>query len=330
MWIYAIVSAVILWDNSVIQLYTGGESVSDKHSTIIEKSIYHIIHNYIEQKDLQEMLLQFVNYQAEKGFPFGELLLLHYQMFHGMDNKDIYTIAASIEILMLSFDILDDIEDEDSYNKPWSTEPKLVLNAASTLPFIGLSVIQDSNFKNKDMAFSLLMKYCLSSAQGQHKDLLNYCQTEASYIETTLLKSGSLAALACSLGAILANVEILAQIESYGKYIGLIGQINNDINDIKAWNHKNDLLNKKYSLPIIYYLNIQDEEAQLVRDYYQNKISKDDILVVKESLNKKLIETGAITYAEVIKKIYQNKVLAELSGLKIDQYYIDQLIKYIY
>ena len=78
-------------------------------------------------------------------------------------------------------------------------------------------------------------------------------------------------------------MTISIMIETYAKYIGLIGQINNDLEDIKIWNQKNDLLNKKYSLPIIYLMNCEDEKAQMIRDYYQNKVNKEDIIKNQES-----------------------------------------------
>ena len=302
----------------------------DFHSTLIKKSIYHIVNEYIDQNDLKELIQQFVDFQSEKGFPFGELLILHYRMFNGIDTEEIYSIAAAVEILILSFDILDDFEDADCSDKPWLREPKLALNTTMTLPFLSLSAVRNTHFKNKDKSLALLMKYPLKSVQGQHKDLLNSCRNESDYIEMSVEKSGSLVALVCEVGAVLATDKYPVAIESYAKNIGLIGQINNDLEDIKNWNQKNDLLNKKYSLPIIYLLNCQDEEAQLIRDYYFNKVNKEKIIKNQELINNKFVETGAITYTEVFKKIYQNKVLAQLKCLNIDHYYIDQLLKYIY
>ena len=173
------------------------------------------------------------------------------------------------------------------------------------------------------------MEYALKSIHGQHKDLLNSCKTESDYIEMSIEKSGSLVALVCVVGAVLATDNDPVMIENYAKYIGLIGQINNDLEDIKIWNHKNDLLNKKYSLPIIYLMNCEDEKAQMIRDYYQNRVNKEEIIMNQELIHNKFVETGALAYTEVIKKIYQNKVLAQIKGLNINQCYIDQLLKYI-
>ena len=40
-------------------------------------------------------------------------------------------------------------------------------------------------------------------------------------------------------------------------YIGLLGQIENDLADIQNWSEKNDILNKKISLTIIFFKIIQ-------------------------------------------------------------------------
>lgn len=304
--------------------------MNDNTFSMIKKSMYSIVNRNIEQKEIRDMLLQFVDYQSEKGLPFGELLILHYNFFHGNETEEIYSVAAAVEFLVLSFDILDDFEDEDSKDKPWSTNQKLALNATTNLLFLNFNVIRNTNLKNKEKGISILIEYALKSINGQYKDLLNICRTESEYIKMSIEKSGSIVALACLLGAVLATDEYPASIITYSEYIGLIGQINNDLADIQEWNDKNDLINHKYSLPIIFLLNCQDEEVQMIRDYYNNKVSKIEILKNQELVNKMFIDTGAIIYTEVIKKLYQNKAMAEIKSSSIEQCSIEQLLKYIY
>ena len=136
-------------------LFKGETQLSADHSTIIKKSIYHIVNEQIDQNDLKELILQFVDFQSVKGFPFGELLILHYRMFNGVETEEIYSVAAAVEMLMLSFDILDDFEDDDCIDQPWLAEPKLALNATTALQFLSLRVIQNSSLKNKDKSLTL-------------------------------------------------------------------------------------------------------------------------------------------------------------------------------
>jgi competence protein ComQ len=143
-------------------------------------------------------------------------------------------------------------------------------------------------------------------------------------------KSGSLVALACLLGTILATDEYPENIETYSKYIGLIGQINNDIADVNGSKEKNDLINKEYSLPIIYLLSSQDEKLQFIRDYYENKVNKSKVIENLEQVKKKIHDSGAILYTEVIKKIYQNKAKTEMESLNLEPSVFSKLLKYIY
>ncbi|MBE1555110.1 polyprenyl synthetase family protein [Sporosarcina limicola] len=298
-------------------------------SNRIRNSLVSIISNKIEQPQLKAQLLEFVDYQSEKGFSFGEMLVLHYSIFKGIETEEIYTVAAAVEALILSFDILDDFEDDDCKDKPWLTESNLSLNATTALLFLSADIIRRTSFANKDKAISILLKYALRSISGQHKDLLNSCKNEADFIEMTLEKSGSLTTLACLVGACLATDDYPKEVASYAELIGLIGQINNDLVDIKKWNEKNDLLNKKYTLPIIYLLNCKDDELLFIHNYYDNKVDSNEVVQNRSLIAKKFVETGAIIYTEVIKRVYQNKALAEIQKLYMNPCISEQLNNYI-
>jgi competence protein ComQ len=299
---------------------------------LIKKSMYSIINGQIRQEEIRNMLLEFVDYQSKKGFPFGELLILHFDLFNEEKDRpeEIYLVAAAMEFLVLSFDILDDFEDADHKNTPWSTRPALALNSTTNLLFLIIKIVRNTNFKNKDKGISLFIEYSLKSINGQYKDLLNICKTESDYIDMAIEKSGSLVALACLLGTILATDEYPENIETYSKYIGLIGQINNDIADVNGSKEKNDLINKEYSLPIIYLLSSQDEKLQFIRDYYENKVNKSKVIENLEQVKKKIHDSGAILYTEVIKKIYQNKAKTEMESLNLEPSVFSKLLKYIY
>ncbi|MDI3311638.1 MAG: polyprenyl synthetase family protein, partial [Thermoanaerobacterium sp.] len=179
--------------------------------------------------------------------------------------------------------------------------------------------------KSKEKGVSILVEYALKTINGQYKDLLNICRTESEYIKMTIEKSGSLVALASLLGTVLATDKYPSFVKSYSEYIGLIGQIDNDIADIREWNSKNDLINHKYSLPIIFLLNCQDEEVQLIRDYYNKKVSKSELLKNQDIVNRKFKESGAIIYAEAIKRLYKNRAMKQIQSISFNK-----LLKYIY
>ncbi|MBP3040968.1 hypothetical protein J9303_15905 [Bacillaceae bacterium Marseille-Q3522] len=67
------------------------------HSDQLKNTLQHIIKEKAKLGECKELLLKYVDYQADKGFPFGEILILHYQMFNGRETNEIYTGRKSGE-----------------------------------------------------------------------------------------------------------------------------------------------------------------------------------------------------------------------------------------
>ena len=207
--------------------------------------------------ELRGMLQSFKDEKTDVGYSFGKLCIIHYEAFTGHCNEDIYKIAAAVELLILSFDIIDDLQDQDA-EYSWSRTPDLSLNTAIAMLVMASKIIRESNFEHKDLAVQILEKYALLSINGQQLDLLNCCRDEQSYLRMIEQKSGSLTAMSCLIGEVLAKGEVSTQVEEYSTYIGIIQQIKNDIQDLKKWDSKNDLLNRKYSLPIIFLFSTEN------------------------------------------------------------------------
>lgn len=86
-------------------------------NTKIKQKMSDFIQHAVRQNDLQKLLLEFTDIKNE--FPFGQLAYQHYEAFGGQDKQAITKLAAGIELLILSADILDDIEDQDNDSYPW-------------------------------------------------------------------------------------------------------------------------------------------------------------------------------------------------------------------
>lgn len=276
--------------------------------------------------ELQLLLKSFKEEKTTRGFSFGKLCFWHYEAFSDGVNEDIYKVAAAIELLILSFDIIDDIQDKDS-DYIWSKTPELSLNVALAMLIMASKAIDDTSFEHKQVAIRLLEKYALQSINGQQLDLLNNCRDEESYVQMITQKSGSLTAMGCLIGEVLAKGEVSKEVEEYGKYIGIIQQIKNDIQGLKVWGPKNDLLNKKYSLPIIYLLTKKNDISNSVASYYN-----DDIVTVldKNATENELTNSGAIRYAITIKNVYKFKALNYLENVEINELgkiYLQELMK---
>jgi competence protein ComQ len=265
--------------------------------------------------ELRSMLKSFKEEKRIVGYSFGKLCYWHYEAFTDCLNEDIYKIAAAIELLILSFDIIDDIQDKDS-NYSWSKTPELSLNVAVSMLVMASRIISGTSFEHKGTAIQILEEYALRSINGQQLDLLNICRDEQSYLQMIDQKSGSLTAMGCLIGEVLAKGEISPEVEEYGKYIGIIQQIKNDVQGLKAWGPKNDLLNKRYSLPIIYLLSQKNDVSKAVINYYNGDI---DAFLDNNATENKLTNGGAIRYAITIKNVYKFKALNNLENVTINE-----------
>ncbi|PAD23155.1 hypothetical protein CHH64_00590 [Terribacillus saccharophilus] len=252
---------------------------------------------------IKEMIISFKEAKDENNYYFGQLCILHYTEFSNSFDDDIFKIAAVIELLILSLDVIDDIQDKDTEHV-WTTNPALSINCALSIIVLSNKIIQDSSFKHANRAAHYVEKCILRSINGQQKDLLNNCQDERSYLKMIEDKSGSLTAMSCLLGVILATGKVPPQVFAYGSYIGVIQQINNDIYELKNWSGKNDIINRKYSLPVIYLLSLHNDASENLHAYYrgENQANLD-----KELIEQALLESGAIRYANIIKSVYKNK-----------------------
>lgn len=265
--------------------------------------------------ELRNMLQVFKEEKTDVGYPFGKLCVIHYEAFTDCFNDDIYKVAAAIELLILSFDIIDDLQDQDTDNC-WSKTPDLSLNTAVAMLVMASKIIRESTFEHKGLAIQLLETYALRSISGQQLDLLNSCQDEQSYLQMIEQKSGSLTAMSCLIGEALAKGDVSTQTEEYSKYIGIIQQIKNDIQSLKTWGRKNDLLNRKYSLPIIYLLITENSVSKSIKDYYNKDIVTfmDNYVIERELLN-----SGAIRYAIAIKNLHKAKALQIIQDVNISK-----------
>ncbi|BDH62476.1 hypothetical protein MTP04_26060 [Lysinibacillus sp. PLM2] len=277
------------------------------------------------QNHLRSQLLQYIDTKKDHPMIFGNLCVLHYCEFTEEFNPEIYRIAAAVELLVLSFDIIDDLQDQDTSNI-WTSTPDLSMNAALAMIFILSNVILESNFNHKHHARIVLDMYALDSINGQQLDLLNSCQSEESYLNMISLKSGSLVTLSCLVGVVLAQGDIDIRVKEYSNLIGVIQQIENDISDVQSINGKNDLLNKKYSLPIIYIFEKQNDVSKHLEDYYQGLVTSMDIDFVK----KELFFGGALHYAKAIRNMYRIKALEYIEDVTMKEEskeYIKNLMK---
>ncbi|OIJ18045.1 hypothetical protein BKP45_10610 [Anaerobacillus alkalidiazotrophicus] len=292
---------------------------------IKEKMDRLIIDTFIND-DIQTIVLEFVHDQTiSRDLFFGELTILHYEMFNGK-NIDIYSAAAAVEILILAADILDDLQDIDNHSAPWQKyESSIVLNITTGLLLLSKKILDDLNCSNRNLLDNIYYSTIFQAITGQHMDLHNSINSEKQYLALIEKKSGSLTALACLVGAVLANSSALEEVRSYSKKIGMIAQINNDIKSIYNFDKKSDIFLKKKTLPILYMLSLRDN---IVSEYYTSKKTYQELLMIKEEVIKQMCDRGAFHYASVFIELNKQEALAIIRSLNISNFYEKKLELY--
>ncbi|BBA77484.1 MULTISPECIES: polyprenyl synthetase family protein [Bacillus] len=287
------------------QMCLDAETIKEKMKEIVNTNLYN--------SDLISLLYSFI--ETKESFFFGNLAYQHYIAFNGANFKEIEMLAAGIELLILSFDILDDHEDEDNGSALWMKIDRSVsLNASTTLYTISIQFINSlctvSDFSR------LALNYAIEAMQGQHDDLKNSAGTEEECLAMIKHKSGSLIAMPCVLGTMLACGEYNKTVENYSYWLGIVKQIENDYyglfniecSDINK--NRNNLvllyLKRKFNPMSVSILNIMNSKRE-----YQLLLS--DINLFKQ----KLWEAGVTQYVSIMIRLYEDKIMTELNKLNI-------------
>lgn len=84
---------------------------------MIKGKMKEIVGDKVDNLYLEEIFLIFIN--EKKYFLFGVFVFQYYVVFKGIYFLEIILLVVGIEFLILVFDIFDDIEDEDNFNKVW-------------------------------------------------------------------------------------------------------------------------------------------------------------------------------------------------------------------
>ncbi|MBD3922627.1 polyprenyl synthetase family protein [Paenibacillus sp. PR3] len=282
-------------------------------------------------EELRLLTDQFIVYKQSEGGVFGTIAALHCRMFGGNDQQA-SAAAAAVELMILSLDIYDDLQDQDNEQVPWSAiSPALALNAAIGLQALSVDVLMELPIAmhRKMAAVKALNKGILNAVNGQHADLLNETMTEDECLAMIENKSGALVASACLVGAALMTDEYAELIESYGRGLGVSAQINNDVEGIQRWSTRNDLLARKQTLPIQFVLEQQSEEAATVRSYYDGMITRDELLTDKHGIMDYIQSCGCIEYALIIGRLKQYEVMGAIEQLPVAEEWKEQLRNFI-
>lgn len=269
----------------------------------IQQHMHRVIDDYIYVEDLNTLLKSFIDDKEEENCTWSKITIYTHKMLGG-DSPHIHRLAAVTELVILTLDIMDDLQDQDQGSKPWMQCPQAItLNAVMAL-FMGF-VGELGNLQVKDKMLVEVSKIITRSINGQQKDVTNTISTVDDYLMMTQEKSGSLFRLACFMGysSLECTEETIEQIHQLADCIGLIHQIQNDIRDLTRFDVKNDVIGKKRTLPVLYLLSIEDKAFSQLKAYYEGEITADILLEKKEDLLQMIHDSGCMEYARIVQSV---------------------------
>ncbi|WP_156858015.1 polyprenyl synthetase family protein [Oceanobacillus sp. AG] len=259
------------------------------------------------EKSIKTEINHYIEYKFNESLNFAKITEIHFDIFRE-DKNNIYKLKAMtiIELIILASDIMDDIQDKDAHKDiPWSKiDEAYSFNIIVGILLICLNEVDTIGDKSDtEWLKNNIYQFLLQAISGQQIDLKNELLTEADYLHMCYLKSGSLIALACLLGAINVDNRVKKIISEYANYLGVIFQLRNDVADLKNGFIKNDLLLKKRTLPILYYLNTNDKVYENIQDYYFNSLSNKD----PSTIHQDLMSKDALLYCSIVESIFIRK-----------------------
>jgi competence protein ComQ len=275
--------------------------------------MHSIVDKYFLETDLNALLKQFIAEKAEEGTNWADITAFTHWMLGG-DSLQIDRFSALTEWVVLAFDIIDDLQDQDNTSKPWMACPReYTLNAVLSFLIALIGELGELQANNQQVSSSLMIQISqmlASSIIGQQNDLNHSVRTDADYIRMVEQKSGSLLRFACFMGySLIPNLsnELVAQMDLLANHIGIIAQLGNDIRDVLRYDEKKDLLQKKRTLPILFLLKDSPEEFPPLAQYYQGEISEQEFLLRKQDCIQYIVDSGCIEYSRIVQSLFIEK-----------------------
>jgi competence protein ComQ len=301
-----------------------------ENDKIMEQALKFIT-NHCLVTEIGDQMTKFIEFKQQYGFPFGHLAIFHYQMFGG-NNKDIYKAAAAIEMMILSTDIFDDLQDQDNKSVPWIQLNQAVsMNIAAGLLTLSTMLFEEASFpiENKRLALNNFNSQIVKAVNGQHLDITNRVNSENDCLQMMKLKSASLLVCACVTGTVLVNKDHVGLVGSYAEDFGIVAQIKNDITDTCNWEGKNDLIRRKRTLPLLFLIKSREPESQIIRDYYAGKLNEKAISKHRNEITHIIRNSGAYEYASVILRVHQLEAVEKIGHLPVSTAWKERLLGFI-
>lgn len=312
-------------------------AILETYSAYTNGEMRRIIESRKKTGRLQDMMMYHLGWLDERlepcDFKGGKQLrstmcLLTCEAISG-DYRKALPGAAAVELVHNFSLIHDDIEDGDEKRRHRDTVWKIwgipqAINTGDAMDVVSYMAIMDLKVDAQTMVDVLqvfndtIMQLC----EGQYLDMdfqTRETVTVDEYVEMISGKTAALIEASAAIGAMAAGAdrETVRHFRSFGHKIGVAFQIQDDL--LGIWGDpaktgksaRNDIRNKKKTLPVLYAMQYSAEKGELKRLYAKERFSEADIDRVFDILTK----SNAYEYTARKAGQLKDEALAELDGL---------------
>ena len=246
------------------------------------------------------------------------LVLLVARLFGGVSRRTLHA-AVSLELLHTASLIHDDVVDESRERRGQLSVNAIFNNKVAILSgdYLLATSLVHAELTGSHNIISVVSTLGQELSEGELLQLSNVSNkefSEAIYFEVIRKKTAALFSACTKVGAysVADNDEKAEKARLFGECVGVCFQIRDDIFDY--YDNKeigkptgNDMLEGKLTLPVIYALNLTNDEKAIniawkIKD---GKASADEIAFLVAFTKEK----GGITYAEQVMHSYKQKAL---------------------
>ncbi|HEY5574894.1 MAG TPA: class 1 isoprenoid biosynthesis enzyme [Anaerolineales bacterium] len=250
----------------------------------------------------------------------------------GGEWKNAVEVNAAWLLLYAAFYVLDKIEDQEVDNIPSTgLEENVLINVTTGLILnAGLILSKLAGEEKFDLATlnSLLVTFnrmALKVCAGQHVDLTIRVPDLSQVWQSVAAKSGDFFALACWIGARAATDEpdLLESMTIYGRHLGILIQIANDIEGLWGKDGSNsDLANGKVTLPVAFALSVlPPADTTILKQLILAKNKNSEA-----SARRLILSCGGLIYLMLEAEKHRQQAKAALNGLPMNEPHREELL----
>ena len=242
----------------------------------------------------------------------------------GTMNKDIIEYAAIVEITHSASLVHDDIIDNAQQRRGIESVQKkfgqqMAVYAGDYMIFSALSKMKVKPNETLHILFDAANTLCTGEL-GQYDNLYNINVTKEQYLQNVYGKTAVFFEASCKIGATSAKCkkQIITAVSEYGKYLGLIFQLRDDLLDFGLGENigkpiLQDFVNGIYTLPILFAMeNGYKKDLEKLAEKIKNN---ENIQIIKDELSKIVKQSNGIEETRKLISEYKEKAIEKLNLL---------------